>query len=112
MSVGQITRQPIVNQIPATSRTKARADRQLDRLLSEVFKYCLNEQPLTCLLVNQDNQLMRVFYNAAQLLEFPVGEAILDVTEIVNPGLRLPLSTGEKNSMLVCGWVLRQKIRF
>ncbi|MEM8831201.1 MAG: chemotaxis protein CheB [Cyanobacteria bacterium P01_G01_bin.19] len=93
LSVGQITRQPIVNQIPAASRTKARADRQSDRLLSEVFKYCLNEQPLTCLLVNQDNQLMRVFYNAAGLLEFPVGEAILDVTEIVNPGLRLPLST-------------------
>ena len=93
LSVGQISRQPIVNQIPTSSRAKARADRQLDRLLSEVFKYCLNEQPKTCLLVNQDNQLLRVFYNAAKLLEFPVGEAILDVTEIVDPGLRLPLST-------------------
>ena len=93
LSVGQISRQPIVNQIPTSSRTKARADRQLDRLLSEVFKYCLNEQPITCLLVNQDNQLLRIFYNAAKLLEFPVGEAILDVTEIVHPGLRLPLST-------------------
>ena len=61
--------------------------------MSEVFKYCLNEQPITCLLVNRDNQLLRVFYNAAKLLEFPVGEAILDVTEIVSSGLRLPLST-------------------
>ena len=109
LSVGQITRQPIVNQIPTSSRTKVRTDRQLDRLLSEVFKYCLNKQPLTCLLVNQDNQLLRVFYNAAQLLEFPVGEAILDVTEIVNPGLRLPLSTAlhrarrERQSVLYTG---------
>ena len=93
LSMGQITRQPIVNEISASSRTKARTDRQIDRLLLEVFKYCLNEQPLTCLLVNHDNQLLRIFYNAAQLLEFPVGEAILDVTEIVNPGLKLPLST-------------------
>ena len=77
LSVGQISRQPIVNQIPTSSRAKARADRQLDRLLSEVFKYCLNEQPKTCLLVNKDNQLLRVFYNAAKLLEFPVGRSHL-----------------------------------
>ena len=93
LSMGQITRQNVVGQLPSTSRNKVKADRQLDRLLSEVFRYCLNEQPITCLLVNQDNQLIRVFYNAAGLLEFPIGEAILDVTEIVNPGLKLPLST-------------------
>ena len=94
LAIGQISQQPITaSQIPALSRTKARGDRQLDRLLLEVFKYCLNEQPITCLLVNRENQLLRVFYNAAQLLEFPVGEAILEVTEIVNPALKLPLST-------------------
>ncbi|MDJ0692186.1 MAG: hypothetical protein QNJ41_27305 [Xenococcaceae cyanobacterium MO_188.B32] len=41
----------------------AKANQQLDRLLSEVFKYCLNERQITCLLVNQDNQLIRVFYS-------------------------------------------------
>ena len=94
LSVGQVSRPNVVSsKLPTISRHKVTADRQLDRLLSEVFKYCLNQQPITCLLVNRDNQLLRVFYNAAGLLEFPVGEAILDVTEIVNPSLKLPLST-------------------
>ena len=93
LSMGQMTRQNVVNQLPTSPRHNAKADRQLDRLLLEVFKYCFNEQALTCLLVDRDNQLLRVFYNAAGLLEFPVGEAVLDVTEIVNPGLKLPLST-------------------
>ena len=93
LSVGKITRQTVVNQIPTTSRNKAKSDRAEDRLLSEVFKYCFDRRQLTCLLVNNDNQLLRIFYNEAQLLEFPVGEAILDVTEIVRPDLKLPLST-------------------
>ncbi|MDJ0593106.1 MAG: chemotaxis protein CheB [Pleurocapsa sp. MO_226.B13] len=93
LSMGQITRQPIVNQIRTSARSKARADRQFDRLLSQVFKYCLNERKITCFLVNRDNQLLRIFYNAAKLLEFPIGETVWDVTEIVNPGLKLPLST-------------------
>ena len=94
LSMGKMSRQPaIINQLPTSSLTNAKSERQLDRLLADVFKYCLNQQPLTCLLVNRDNQLLRVFYNAAGLLEFPVGKANLDVTEIVHPNLRLPLST-------------------
>ena len=91
-SMGQITRQQIVNQIPI-SRSKTKANRQSDILLSQVFKYCLSDRKITSFLVDRDNNLLRVFYNAAQLLEFPVGEANLDVTEIVNSGLKLPLST-------------------
>ena len=93
LSMGQMTRPNTIGQLPSVTRNKAKTDRQLDRLLSEVFRCCLNEQPITCLLVNHDNQLIRVFYNEARLLEFPVGEAMLDVTEIVNPALKLPLST-------------------
>ena len=93
LSTAQLNRPTFINQLPSISPSKVKADRTLDRLLSEVFKYCLNEQPITCLLVSQNNQLLRVFYNAAELLEFPVGEAILDVVEIVPPGLQLPLST-------------------
>ena len=93
LSATQLNRPTFINQLPTSSTSKVKGDRTLDRLLSEAFKYCLNEQPITCLLVSQNNQLLRVFYNAAQLLEFPVGEAILDVIEIVPPGLQLPLST-------------------
>ena len=93
LSTAQLKRPTFINQLPSTISNKAKGDRASDRLLSEVFKYCLNEQPISCLLVSQNNQLLRVFYNAAQLLEFPIGEAMLDVVEIVPPGLQLPLST-------------------
>ncbi|MGB3691927.1 MAG: chemotaxis protein CheB [Spirulinaceae cyanobacterium] len=92
LSLMPITRQTIVTPIQPASRTKAR-QQQLDRLLGEVFKYCLAERQITCLLVNQKNQLLRVFYNAARWLEFPVGQPVLDVTEIIHPSLKLPLST-------------------
>ena len=93
LSIGQIARQTMVSKLPGLNRNKSKSNQQLDRLLREVFKYCLNERQLTCLLVDRDNLLIRVFYNAAELLEFPVGEAMLDVIEIVNTGLKLPLST-------------------
>ena len=96
LSVGNYTQQQtIVRQLPeySSSSTKAVERQILNRLLSDVFKYCLNEKQITCILVNEDNQLLRVFYNAAQLLEFPLGEVMLDVVEIVHPGLKLPLST-------------------
>ncbi|VEP12508.1 Protein-glutamate methylesterase [Hyella patelloides LEGE 07179] len=93
LSIGQIARQTMVTKLPGLTRGRSKSNQQLDRLLREVFKYCLNERQLTCLLVDRDNLLIRVFYNAAELLEFPVGEAMLDVIEIVNTGLKLPLST-------------------
>jgi len=93
LSIGQIARQTMVTKLPGLTRTKSKGNQQLDRLLKGVFKYCLNERQLTCLLVDRDNLLIRVFYNAAQLLEFPVGEAMLDAIGIVNTGLKLPLST-------------------
>ena len=93
LSIGQIARQTMVTKLPGLTRGKSKSNQQLDRLLNQVFKHCLNERQLTCLLVDRDNLLVRVFYNAAELLEFPIGEAMLDVTEIVNTGLKLPLST-------------------
>lgn len=94
LSAGQITRQSVIHQIPTFTHTgKAKSNRHSDRLLSEVFEFCLNRKQITCLLVNKDDRLLRVFYNAARLLEFPLGEAILDITEIIHPELKLPLST-------------------
>ncbi len=92
MSLVPITRQAIGAPVRSSSRSKSR-QQQLDRLLGEVFKYCLGERQMTCLLVNHENQLLRVFYNSAHLLDFPLGETILDVTEVIHPSLRLPLST-------------------
>ncbi|MBE9047928.1 PAS domain-containing protein, partial [Pleurocapsales cyanobacterium LEGE 10410] len=93
LSIGQIAHKTVVPQLPIATRIKSKGARSTDLLLKEVFKYCLNERQITCLLVNRDNSLVRVFYNAANLLEFPLGEAVLEITEIVNSDLQLPLST-------------------
>jgi two-component system, chemotaxis family, CheB/CheR fusion protein len=89
---GAMPRMPIVPTFPQTSQRKGR-QRQLDRWVNGAFQFCFAHRKMTCLLVNRDNQLLHVFYNSAELLTFPVGEAHLEVTEVVMPALRLPLST-------------------
>ncbi|MEL6382576.1 MAG: ATP-binding protein, partial [Cyanobacteria bacterium J06626_18] len=92
LSLMPLTRQAVFTPLKASIRSKTR-QQQTDRLLSEVFDLCLAERQITCLLVSHDNQMLRVFHNAAQLLNYPVGAANLEVTEIVHPALKLPLST-------------------
>ncbi|WP_204139145.1 chemotaxis protein CheB [Halomicronema sp. CCY15110] len=92
LSALPITRQSIVTPLTYQGRAKTRQN-QTNRLIGEVFRYGLADRKMTCLLVGPNNRLLRVFYNGADLLQFPVGEALLDVTEIVHPSLRLPLST-------------------
>jgi len=92
LSLSPMTRQAVVTPLKPSIRKKAE-QQQLDRLLGEVFRLCLTSRKVTCLLVNEDNQLLRVFYNGAELLDYPVGEANLEITEIIPAALRLPLST-------------------
>ncbi|MGD1913885.1 MAG: CheR family methyltransferase [Rivularia sp. (in: cyanobacteria)] len=89
LSLAPLTRQPIITAIASHGRTKTRQN-QFDRVIGEVFEYCLGDRLLTCVLVNRENQMVRVFHNSANLLNYPVGEAILDITEIVHPSLKLP----------------------
>ncbi|MGF1480217.1 MAG: chemotaxis protein CheB [Cyanophyceae cyanobacterium] len=92
LSLMPIARQTVVAPLRPSTRIKNRLN-TLERQLGEVFKYCLNERQMTCLLVDHNNQLLRVFYNTTGLLQFPVGEANFEVTEIVPAALKLPLST-------------------
>ncbi|MGF1489304.1 MAG: CheR family methyltransferase [Prochloraceae cyanobacterium] len=92
LSIMPIARQSTIAPIQTSLRTKTR-QKQLDQLMGEVFKHCLAQRQMTCLLVDRENQLQRVYYNSANLLQIPLGEAILEVTEIVHPALKLPLST-------------------
>lgn len=91
-SLMPMRRQTLIPSFNYKARNKSRKDK-IDRSLAEAFKYCLPQRELTCLLVDEDNRLLRIFYNAADLLEFPVGQANLDITEIINPALKLPVST-------------------
>ena len=66
---------------------------QYERILDSVFNLCFAEQRLTCVLINQDFQLLHIFHNGADLLSFSTGKAKLDITELVPIPLKLPLRT-------------------
>ncbi|GDZ93763.1 two-component sensor histidine kinase [Planktothrix agardhii CCAP 1459/11A] len=66
---------------------------QYERILDSVFNLCFAEQRLTCVLINQDLQLLHIFHNGADLLSFSTGKPKLDITELVPTPLQLPLRT-------------------
>ncbi|MCB8779777.1 ATP-binding protein [Planktothrix agardhii 1032] len=66
---------------------------QYERILDAVFNLCFAEQRLTCVLINQDFQLLHIFHNGADLLSFSTGKPKLDITELVPTPLKLPMRT-------------------
>lgn len=64
-----------------------------ERILDSVFNLCFTEQRLTCVLINQDCQLLHIFHNGADLLSFSTGKPKLEITELVPAPLQLPLRT-------------------
>jgi len=97
LSLIPVSRQPLVAQFQSFIRPK-RQQQQFDRLLGTVFDLCLDDRRITCLLCDFNNKLLRIFHNSARLMEFPVGEANLEVAELVHPALKLPLSTAVHRS--------------
>ncbi|MGB7380371.1 MAG: chemotaxis protein CheB [Rivularia sp. (in: cyanobacteria)] len=108
LNLGQVSRQTLATPINSIVRTKTKQN-HLDRLFEGLLDFCLEERKLTFLLVNRDNQLLRIFHNTANLLKFSVGEAVLNITEIIHPDLKLPLSTAlhrakrDKKNAIYCG---------
>ncbi|BAY84483.1 two-component sensor histidine kinase [Calothrix parasitica NIES-267] len=92
LTIAPISRQALATPMNSMVRTKTRQN-QLDRMFEGLLDFCLEERKLTFLLVNRDNELLRIFYNTANLLTFSVGEAVLDINELIHPDLKLPLST-------------------
>jgi two-component system CheB/CheR fusion protein len=64
-----------------------------DNLLGEVFNLSFGDRKHTCVAIDANNKLLHTFYNSANLLLFPVGEANFEITSIVPKALQLPLST-------------------
>ncbi|VEP18720.1 Protein-glutamate methylesterase [Hyella patelloides LEGE 07179] len=108
LSLLPITREPLIAPTLSPASFK-RVQPRLDRVLGQVFNFCFGDRRSTCLLVSEDNKLLRVFYDGADLLRLPLGEAHLDVISIVPPRLQLPLSTAlhrakrEQESVLYAG---------
>lgn len=92
LPLAPLTQHRILNAIPASNRLKSRRP-QFDRLLGQVYQFCFAQKRLTCFLVDYDNQLLHIFHDLDQLLELPLGDLKVDVTELVPTAFKLPLST-------------------
>lgn len=66
---------------------------RLEKQFIGLLNHCFEERLATCLLVNSDNELERIFYNSAELLTLTLGEARLKVTDLVPLAVKLPLET-------------------
>ena len=87
--LSQLTPLTQVAILPTTNRNGF----QYERILDSVFNLCFSEQHLTCVLINQDCQLLHIFHNGADLLSFSTGKPKLEITELVPTPLQLPLRT-------------------
>ena len=92
LSLLPITREPLTAPTLSPVRLKKVQPRS-DRILGRVFNFCFNERRATCFLVDEDNKLLRIFYDTVNLFRLPIGETNLDVISIVPTALQLPLST-------------------
>ncbi|MGF1458951.1 MAG: chemotaxis protein CheB [Leptolyngbyaceae cyanobacterium] len=87
-----MAKQAIVSPFKTTVQSRVRQQQQ-NRMFSSLLKLCLTDRKVTCLLVNSNGEVLRIFHNEAKLLDYPIGEMNLDATALVHPDLRLPLST-------------------
>lgn len=74
-------------------RQRKQQQAQDGRIVKNVFKYVFGDRRATCLLVNRDNEIVRIFYNSADLLTLSVGEVTMTLSEMVPRSLKLPLET-------------------
>ncbi len=88
----QFSRQTALPSINPIRQRKQQQD-QNSRVIKNAFKHAFGDRKATCIMVDRDNAITRVFYNSANLLEFPIGEVKMTVTDMVPKELKLPLET-------------------
>ncbi len=74
------------------SRNKNKQGKR-ELMLENALKTFLNASKTTCLIVNNENQVVEFFEDLANVLKIPVGKLTNDVTQLVLPSLQLPLNT-------------------
>lgn len=85
-------KQPILMSEIAAQQWKA-TQHQFDPMLDRIFHFCFGDRPTTCLLLDIHNHLIHTFYDGAELLKFPIGQPILEISSILPQALQLPLTT-------------------
>ncbi|MEL7353389.1 MAG: chemotaxis protein CheB [Cyanobacteria bacterium P01_A01_bin.116] len=107
------TRHSISTILPSRQRNHKHA--QEGKIVKNVFKHAFGDRKATCVLVNRENELIRIFYNSASILELSVGEIKLTITDMVPQSLKLPLETAlhrakrEEDSVLYTGIPFQQE---
>ncbi len=84
---------PAVSNITTIRRPLLSQRASYEYLISDILKLRFGDLLVTCLLVDQDYQILHVFINTARLLEFPLGEVDINVLGVVPAPIRIPLST-------------------
>ncbi|WP_094672583.1 CheR family methyltransferase [Hydrocoleum sp. CS-953] len=92
-STALTTRAPVTLPIFNPYKPQRISRSRLDVVLANVFEFGFGERKISCVLVNQDNRLINVFYNSANLLTIPIGPINLEISDVVPAELRLPIST-------------------
>lgn len=92
LPMGEISHSRMVQPITIPRPVKT-IQSQYDRLLASVFRLRFGAIATTCVLVNANYQTLHIFLNTANLLEFALGEINVNILDIVQPSLKLPLST-------------------
>ena len=87
-------------------------------ILEKLLNTFINDNRVTCLLIDKNNQVVEVFEDLANVLKFPVGKLTHDVTHLVSPPLQLPLKTTlhrvrkEKKSVIYGSIKLNEKEKY
>lgn len=103
--VSHIIQSPILASTPLAKSTK-HTPTPYEYLLASIFKMRFGDRPTSCLLVNQNYQILHIFINTADLLKLPLGDISTSILDIVPDNLKLPLSSAfhrakrEKNNVL------------
>ncbi|MEM9946569.1 MAG: response regulator, partial [Cyanobacteria bacterium P01_D01_bin.36] len=79
--------------ISSISPSQQRKQQQESAIIKDVFKHAFGDRKATCLLVDRDNEMLRIFANDADILSLSIGEVNMAVTDMVPKELKLPLET-------------------
>ncbi|MGD1861366.1 MAG: chemotaxis protein CheB [Leptolyngbyaceae cyanobacterium] len=85
---------------------------QTEKQFTALLNHCFEDQMATCLMINRDNEVERVFYDSAKLLALTTGRARLQITHFVPPEIRLPLETSINRARRESKTVLYKDIHF
>ncbi|NES04872.1 MAG: EAL domain-containing protein [Okeania sp. SIO2F4] len=92
LPVTRIIKSPTIQ--PVTMYKPVKSGRPIyETWVQSVFKLRFGEQPVTCVVVNQNHQIVHILINTARLLELPLGEMSTNILDIVPPSMKIPLST-------------------